>query len=240
MSLDQSGMRPEELASVLEPPFKRLLAEEVLECLRDAILRNKLSHGQYLYEQALAQSLNVSRGPIREALRQLEREGLVVRRPNRSAMVARLSREDLDEIYSLRTAIERLAATYACRNAAAADFEAMQQVVETMAARVQNGVTEQEVANLDLRFHDLLYQASRHERLIGLWRRLRPQCYLLLLNRNAANPDFIEVSPGGHQRILDVLRTRDVERTVAAIEDHVRFAYETVLASHERANDATR
>ena len=237
---NQSGVRVEELASILEPPSKRSLADEVLERLRDAILRNQLSHGQYLYEQALAQSLNVSRGPIREALRQLEREGLIVRRRNRSAMVALLSREDLDEIYSLRNAIERLAANFACRNAAPSDFEAMQKVVEAMAARVQDGITEQEAANLDLRFHDLLYQASRHERLIGLWRRLRPQCYLLLLNRNAANPDFIEVTPGGHQKILDVLRSRDAALAVAAIEDHVRFAYETVLASHERANGTKR
>ena len=237
---NQSGVRVEELANILEPPPKRSLADEVLERLRDAILRNQLSHGQYLYEEALAQSLNVSRGPIREALRQLEREGLVVRRPNRSAMVARLSREDLDEIYSLRNAVERLAATFASRNATPSDFEAMQKVVDAMAARVQDGITEQEAANLDLRFHDLLYQASRHQRLISLWRRLRPQCYLLLLNRNAANPDFIEVTPAGHQRVLDVLRSRDEAQATAAIEEHVRFAYETVLASYERANDTTR
>jgi len=191
-----------------------------------------------LHEEALAKYMHVSRGPIREALRQLEREGLVIRGPNRSAMVARLAREDLDEIYSLRNALERLAVTYACHHATPSDFEAMQSVIDAMASRMKNGMTAQEAANLDLRFHDLLYQASRHERLIGLWRTLRPQCYLLLLNRNAANPDFIEVTPTGHQGILDVLRSGDPAQAVAAIEDHVRFAYETVLASQERAEVA--
>ena len=222
----------EHLADILAPPPKRSLADEVLERLRGAILRSQLAGGQQLREQELAQTMSVSRGPVREALSQLEREGLVIRRRNRIAQVAWLSREDLEEIYSLRNAIERLAMKYACRNATASDMENMQAVVNTMASRMEHGISEQEAADLDLRFHDILYQASRHERLIALWSRLRPQCYLLLLNRNAANPDFIQTTPGGHQDILDVLRDRDVARAVAVIEHHVRFAYETVLASH--------
>ena len=221
----------EHLADILAPPPKRSLGDEVLERLRQAILHNELARGQQLREQEIAESMNVSRGPVREALGQLEREGLVIRRRKRSALVAWLSREDLDEIYTLRNAIERLAVTYACRNVIPSDLEGMQTVVNMMVSCVENGTTEQEAADLDLRFHDILYQASRHERLIALWSRLRSQCYLLLLNRNAANPDFIEMMAGGHQEILDAIRDRDEERALSTVEHHVRFAYETVLAA---------
>ena len=224
------------LAGILAPPPKRSLADEVLERLRDAILRSQLARGQQLREQVLAESMSVSRGPIREALSQLEREGLVIRRRNRSALVAWLSREDLDEIYSLRNAMERLAVTYACRNITASDLDGMQAVVNTMASCVERETTPQEAAELDLRFHDILHQASRHERLIALWSRLRPQCYLLLLNRNAANPDFAEKMAGGHQEILDAIRDGDAERALSTIETHLRFAYETVLASQHSAS----
>lgn len=230
----------EDLTDILKPPPKRSLADEVLNRLRDAIIHNQLAHGQPLREQELAKSMGVSRGPVREALHRLEREGLVIRRRNRSAEVAWLSREDLDEIYSLRAAIERLAVTYACRNASAEDLGSMQAIVDRMVSGAASGITEQEAADLDLSFHDVLYQASRHERLIALWSRLRPQCYLLLLNRNAANPDFVETMPGGHQRILDAIRERDAERSLAAIDHHVRFAYETVLATQRSASLARR
>jgi DNA-binding GntR family transcriptional regulator len=86
----------EHLANILVPPSKRSLADEVVERLRDAILRSQLPRGQQLREHALAASLSVSRGPVREALSQLEREGLVIRRRNRSALVAWLSRADLE------------------------------------------------------------------------------------------------------------------------------------------------
>ena len=220
----------EHLAGILVPPPKRSLADEVLERLRDAILRSQLASGQQLREHVLAESLSVSRGPVREALGQLEREGLVIRRRNRTAQVAWLSRADLDEIHSLRTALERLAVTYACRHVTPADLDGMQAVVNLMASCVEGGTTEQEAADLDLRFHDILYQASRHERLNALWSRLRPQCYLLLLNRNAANLNFAEKMAGGHQEILDAIRARDEERALSTIENHLRFAYETVLA----------
>ena len=220
----------EQLTTILAPPPKRSLADEVLERLRDAILRNELVRGQHLREQEIAESMNVSRGPVREALNQLEREGLVIRRRKRSAVVAWLSRADLEEIYTLRNSIEQLAVTYACRNATSSHLEAMQAIVDTMSSAEESGTTEEESADLDLRFHDILYQSSQHERLIALWSRLRPQCYLLLLNRNAANPDFKKKTARGHQEILDVLRERNEDAARATIEHHVRFAYETVLA----------
>jgi DNA-binding GntR family transcriptional regulator len=200
--------------------------------LRGAILSGQLAPGEQLRENLLAESMGVSRGPVREALNRLEREGLVITRPNRSAFVARLSRQDLEEVYSLRNALERLAVQLVCRNATPADLDKLQNVINAMDVATGRVVTEQEAAELDLRFHDLLYQFSGHQRLNAQWAALRPQVQVLLLSRNVANPDFRESAVRGHQEILDAIRSRDETRAVEIVEAHLRFGYELVLRSY--------
>jgi DNA-binding GntR family transcriptional regulator len=220
------------MALSLTPAPKRSLADDVVDRLRQAILTGSIQPGQPLREEQLAASLDVSRGPVREALVQLEREGLVIVRRHRGATVARLSHADLDEVYSLRLAIERLAVEWAIRNATEGDFAAMEGVLQEFRAAFARGPTEPEIAELDVRFHDLLYQAARHQRLYDCWSNLRSQIYIFLLSRNVANPDFREVTVQSHQDILDVLRARDEARAVAVIEDHLRGAYERVVKTY--------
>src|SRR5690348_5191056 len=93
----------------LTPAIKRSLADDVVDRLRDAIFHGSYKPGEPLREEQLAAMLDVSRGPVREALVQLEREGLVIVRRHRGATVARLSRVDVEDVYSLRLALERLA-----------------------------------------------------------------------------------------------------------------------------------
>src|SRR3954451_14400347 len=109
----------------LSPTVKRSLADDVVDRLRDAIFHGSFKPGEALREEQLAAMLDVSRGPVREALVQLEREGLVLVRRHRGATVARLSRGDLEEVYSLRLALERLAIQRAARLATERDFVAM-------------------------------------------------------------------------------------------------------------------
>ena len=210
-------------------PQKRSLADDVVECLREAIWTGNLPPGMKLREEQLAEFLGVSRGPIREALGQLEREGLVIREPNKGATVARLSREDLEEVYSLRLGLERLAVTLAVRNAEAQQLAEMQSVVGMMAAAVERGITEQEAATLDIRFHEILCQASKHKRLLNFWAILRPQIYIFFLSRNVANSDFREHIVTSHQGIFDAVRDHDETRAIRLLEEHLRDAYERIL-----------
>src|SRR5947207_14871595 len=90
MTVYDSALPPD---LVLQPAERRSLADNVVERIRDLILRGALAPGQLLREEALARSLQVSRGPVRDALAQLSREGLVIRQPNRRATVARLTRD---------------------------------------------------------------------------------------------------------------------------------------------------
>jgi DNA-binding GntR family transcriptional regulator len=228
----------EQLSQILSPPVRRTLADEVLERIRRAILSGQFMPGEPLRESQLAESMQVSRGPVREALGRLEQEGLVINRSNGRSFVARLSLQDLDEVYSLRQALEQFAIARACQNATPADLAEIQSVVDTMAAHIQQeGITEQEAAELDLRFHDSLYQASRHQRLLNIWTTLRPQIYVFLLSRNVANPDFRESVVRGHQQILDAVKAREVDRAQSLIEGHLDFAYTRVIGSYSQGSD---
>jgi len=211
---------------------KRTLAEDVTEQLRDAIFRGHFAPGQHLAEEQLARTLGVSRGPVREALVRLEREGLIASQANRRSIVAQLSRRDLEEVYTIRLALERLAVQYAVHYAQADDCAAMEANTLALEAAVARGLTEQEAAALDIGFHDLLYRAARHAHLLDAWANIRSQVYVFLLARNRANADFRERSiAAGHRRIVEALRRRDGKRAVAEIEAHLRGAYNYIVQS---------
>jgi DNA-binding GntR family transcriptional regulator len=220
----------------LTPPPKRSLADDVVDRLRDAILHGSFKPGEPLREEQLAAMLDVSRGPVREALVQLEREGLVLVRRHRGATVARLSRGDLEEVYSLRLALERLATQRAVQLATEQDFKAMEEVLEAFDIVLSRRPSEKEVAELDVRFHDLIYRAARHQRLYESWANLRSQIYIFLLSRNVANRDFREITVKAHAELLETLRSRDEARAVLAIEDHLRGAYDRVVQAFSKAD----
>lgn len=221
----------ETLETLLSSPLNRGLSSDVAGRLRTAIVHGHFVPGERLREEALAKMLGVSRGPVRVALSQLEHEGLVVIQRNRGTFVARLTREDAEEIYSLRLVVERLAMERAIQHGTAEQFAAMQQIVDMMEAYSTRGITEQEAAELDVQFHELLYQASAHRRLHECWIAMRRQVHILLLSRNVADADFRVITGLAHQLILNALRDRNSEAARVLIDDHLRGSYERVLAS---------
>jgi DNA-binding GntR family transcriptional regulator len=221
-------------ASILSPTPAILLSDEVIDRLRDSILKGSLPTGYRLREEQLAEALGVSRGPVRNALLQLEREGLVVRRPNRGAIVAQLARQDLEEVYSLRLATEPLGCAWAARNVQEADLDEMQRVIDSYQKLLTSRVTEQVAAEADLRFHDAIYRASRHRRLIGLWHDLRPQVYVFLLTRRYVRArDFRTIMVENHGKILDAISRRDEDAAREAASAHVNASYARVLDAYE-------
>ena len=217
-----------DLNSALSLPESRGLGVDIAERLRSAILTGLFGPGERLPEEQLARTMGVSRGPVREALVKLEREGLIVIRRNRGAFVARLSREDLDEVYTLRVAIERLAVQRFIANATPADLDQLQNVVDRIAELIKDGITEQDAAELDLEFHDIIYRAGGHRRLYDTWATLKPQIHVLLLNRNVAHEDFRDMVVSSHQEILDAIRSGNEERAIELTMDHLFISYERV------------
>ena len=228
---------PTDLNTMLSLPVNRGLGVDIAERLRAAILNGYFGPGERLPEEQLARTMGVSRGPVREALVKLEREGLIVIRRNRGAFVAQLAREDLDEVYSLRVAIERLAVERCVANAEEREIDELQHVVDHIAQLMERGITEQEAAGLDLEFHDIIYRSGKHRRLYETWATLRPQIHILLLNRNVADEDFRELVVPSHQVIVDAIRARDEAHATEITMSHLLESYQRVRLSHLKVRD---
>ena len=208
-------------------PNRRSLSDDVVDRLRSAIVRGTFAPGQRLSEVALAEAFSVSRGPIREALTTLEREGLLKVERHRGAWVTLLSRKDIDEIYELRLALERLAMERAARLATDEDCAAMSEVIDLLRDAVERKDVFDAVA-LDVRFHDHVYRAARHDRLYQSWALLRPQIETFLNSRPSDQNAYLDRAVREHSDLLDVIRRHEVDAAVTMIELHIRSAYDRV------------
>lgn len=228
------------LSLKLAPAAKRILAHEVADRLREAIIRGQFVAGEYLREEQLASVLDVSRGPVREALALLERENLVAVRRNRGTVVVGLTVADLDEVFSLRTAVERLAAEWAARNRTDADLEAAAAVLAEFEVALRGPITERQAADLDVRFHDALFRAAHHRRLLATWSAMRAQVQVFLLRRNIANQDWRSQMAEGHRAILQAISDRDPVAAADVVEGHLDAAYQRLRASFAESERPSR
>lgn len=213
------------------PAVRTSLGDVVAERLRDAILNSELSPGQHLREEQISESLDVSRGPVRDAFLILEREGLVTLSRHRGATVVQLSVEDFGEVYSLRSVIEELAVRLAIRRRDDADLQALEQSLAELRAGMKHKITEQAAAQLDVNFHDNIFRAAHHERLYRSWSSIRMQVHWFLLLRTVASQDWREGMITNHSRILELIRCGDEAEAVTAIGEHIRDAYNRISGS---------
>jgi DNA-binding GntR family transcriptional regulator len=218
------------------PARRRVLADEVADAIRDAIFSGRIDLGQRLVEEELASNLSVSRGPVREALVQLSQEGLVHMERHRGATVAELGLDGVHEIYSLRTALERLAGEWLCRNATEADFVRLSEVLKQF-DKLQRPLTRSLVAGLDVAFHDAVFQAAHHERLYQAWLSIRSQIFLYLVHRGALRSDFAQSWLHDHEEFLEVLVRRKRAQVVKMVEAHIEAPYRRVVDADRTASD---
>jgi DNA-binding GntR family transcriptional regulator len=200
------------------------LTDYVVGVLRQKTASGELSPGEHLREAELAAALGVSRGPVREALAILEAEGQVEIRRHRGAFVSVLTQRDVEEVHTLRAAIEALAAERAVSRLTGAHLAEMDRILEAM--KVTSGsVAPQEAVHLDLAFHDVLYDAADHARLSRVWTSIRSQVAFFLHTRNLNFPDFPTVGYPEHHELRTVLSQGDPGSARVAVEKHMTGAY---------------
>ncbi|HEX8509457.1 MAG TPA: GntR family transcriptional regulator [Propionibacteriaceae bacterium] len=210
---------------VLPEAAQPALSAVVVKLLRDLISQGQFQPGQHLKEAELAAALKVSRGPVREALTQLEAEGHVELRRHRGAFVSRLTQADVEEVHTLRVAVEALAADRACTRMGAAEFEAMDRVLADMLTVAEGKFGAEEVVRLDLQFHDIIYACCEHQRVQRVWNSLRSQVSFFLHTRNVNFPDFAAVGHPEHLELRNALSQADPAAARAAVEKHLSGAY---------------
>ena len=152
------------------------LRDVVFQTLRQAILREDLAPGERLMEIPLANKLGVSRTPLREAIRMLEQEGLVVMIPRRGAQVAGISEKSLRDVLEVRKSLEKLAVELACERMTEEDMKEMNRAEEAFSAAVHEGDALR-IAETDEQFHDVIYNSTGNTKLVQLLNNLREQMY---------------------------------------------------------------
>jgi len=203
---------------ILSPVSQITLTDTVTDKIREAIVRGELEPGERLTEPTLASRLGVSRSPVREALRRLENEGLVVRESSNGFSVWNPTEADVDEILSLRTMMESLAAELMIDKLTDADIRNLEEIYEAE----KQAIAENRrllLTKEDRKFHDYLIEASRHTRLLEVWNRVMCQWEVLVYRRIDLDPQVFETVLTDHQDILDALKARDLERLIRLHKD---------------------
>lgn len=203
------------------------LRDLVFEQLREAILVGLLRPGERLMEIQLAEQMGVSRTPVREALRKLELEGLVVMVPRKGAYVADLSVKDIAEVFEIRAALEGLAASLAALRATQEELDQLErhlhQIAECLATgRIQEGI------QADVAFHDALFSAARNGRLKQLGANLREQVMRFRV-RTMSQPARMRVAIEEHRAIVEAIAARDPELARQRAEEHIESAENSLM-----------
>lgn len=152
------------------------LRDVVFNTLRGAILKGELVSGERLMEKQLAEKLGVSRTPIREAIRKLELEGLVIMVPRKGAEVAQITKKDIKDVLEVRAALESLAVRLACEKMDEDSIVKLEKLRDEFVAAVKDNDVEL-VIQKDVEFHDAIFSATENEKLIQIINNLREQIY---------------------------------------------------------------
>lgn len=195
------------------------LRDVVFHTLRQAILRGELEPGERLMEVKLANKLGVSRTPIREAIRKLELEGLVLMIPRRGAVVAEITEKSLRDVLEVRKALEELAVKLACEKIKPEEIEELRQAADEFERTLKcQDVTA--FAEADVKFHDIIYRVTDNMRLIQLLYNLREQMYryrVEYLKRNEAHDSLLRE----HKELVDAIAVGDTEWATRMICEHL-------------------
>lgn len=202
------------------------LRDVVFNTLRQAILRGELQPGERLLEIHLANKLGVSRTPIREAMRKLELEGLVLMIPRKGAVVAEITEKSLRDVLEVRKALEELAVKLACEKIQDEEIDELKAAAKEFENALKSGdVTV--FAEADVKFHDIIYRTTDNQRLIQLLYNLREQMYRYRVEY-LKREDSHEILLAEHQKIIETIERRDEKSAVEAVCTHIDNQVEAV------------
>ena len=202
------------------------LRDVVFNTLREAILKGDLKPGERLMELQLASKLGVSRTPIREAIRMLEQEGLAVTTPRKGAEVAKMTLKDMEDVLEIRDALDELAVRIACQKISDEQLNQLEDMKELFEKSTQTGNVKK-IAEADVTFHDVIYEATGNPKLVTLLNNLREQVYRYRVEY-IKDPKNYPTLIAEHEAILESLKNRDVKNAVEAMHVHVANQAEAV------------
>ena len=212
------------------------LRDVVFNTLRKAILKGELKPGERLMEIALAERLGVSRTPVREAMRKLELEGLVVMIPRRGAQVANITEKDLNDVLEVRMALENLSIENACKKLTEEQLAELKRAAKVFEATMEEGNLVK-LAEADVAFHEVIYQSSDNRRLNQVLNNLREQIYRYRVEY-LKEEETRKLLVKEHDEIYEAIRNRDVKTAQEISYQHIENQREAIVRSIREENDS--
>lgn len=210
------------------------LRDVVFNTLRKAILKGELKPGERLMEIALAERLGVSRTPVREAMRKLELEGLVVMIPRRGAQVANITEKDLNDVLEVRIALEQLCMEKACQCMTEDQIGQLWLAAKNFEHTMSDGNLVK-LAEADVAFHEVIYQASDNRRLNQVLNNLREQIYRYRVEY-LKDADTRNQLVKEHEEIYYAIKARDAEKAREIAFAHVENQRKAIVNSIREEN----
>jgi DNA-binding GntR family transcriptional regulator len=213
-------------------PVRAELWEGVAGTVRAAILSGAIPAGASLVEADLAARFGVSRGPVRDALRDLAREGLVVDLPRRGTIVSTLSFSDTRDVYAVREGLESVGVRLAIERASDGELSRLGAAVAAMEELWDRKAEYSETLAADLEFHRELVGMSANPRLVPLYEQMLGQTQLLVRSAAVVNPRLrLGLRRSAHREIVEAVLRRDVDAARRAITEHYEYAEERLFGS---------
>ncbi len=202
------------------------LRDIVFQTLRNAIITGELQPGERLMETQLAERLGVSRTPIREAIRKLELEGLVIMVPRKGAQVAQFTEKDIQDVLEVRAALESLAAKLACNRMDDRSFLKLQLAIAEYSYAAKNKDLEAMIEK-DVEFHDIICNATQNDKLIQIFTNLKEQVnrYRITYLKNVEESETVEAE---HLAILEALKNKNEEVAGNLASKHIHTQFHTI------------
>ena len=213
-----------------------VLGEQVSNILTEAILVGVLKGGDQLIEAELQKQFGISRSPLREAFRDLEKKGLVAIIPRKGTFVKRITRKDIEENFPVRAVLEGLAAGEAYQKMSPEVLSKMEQILEKMSLAVKNNDTKSYWRN-HLEFHDTFIKASGYDILIDILKTLRMHSLWYRFSYQYYQED-LQGSLDIHRKIYEFFRDQQADKQQIAnlVQNHIQDAFQKFLAYLDEQN----
>ena len=211
------------MAQILRRTTTNIVADE----LRKRIMTGQLREGEQVRQEAIATELGVSRIPVREALRQLEAEGLITLVSHKGAEVTRLEPSEIEELFEVRIMLE----SWLFENAIAHINESHLETAEKLIASMRNDAMVEEWGTLNWQFHETLYLPAQKPATMKILRRVHDNIDRYVRLQITLTEDSQERAHKEHQGIVDAARSKNAKVAVALLNDHINHVKEQLLAS---------
>jgi len=226
------------MENILKIEGYELLSQKVYRALKTEIIKGSLKPGTKLSEGKIAKQMEVSRTPIREALRELAAEGFVKISPNQGVVVSNASVEDVQEVLQIRGVLEGLAARLATKTINEEEIKEL----EKYQKRMEHYTNKDEVlafSEMDAEFHELILNICGNNRLIQIRKNLSDQAHRYRI-RSLSIPGRLKYSLKEHQEIVEALKRKNAEQADRLSQKHIENVLKNILAHESKEEDKNK